>query len=162
MGDAETASTLSLIAGILQLIFSLVMIGMGCFMVLLFLPLMIDPMIMMVMGAFLGLFLIFPIMGGIGLIFAVLWFNWRQFPGEHKTGLIVSGIIALLTIGFIPGLLALIAGAIAPTPSAYRGYVPAPTPPPRPTVKVITRCPHCGADTTGADDRFCWRCGAAL
>ncbi|MFX1565617.1 MAG: hypothetical protein ACFFCH_06465 [Promethearchaeota archaeon] len=162
MGDTETASTLSLIAGILQLIFSLIMIGIGAFSVLLFIPLMIDPMIMTIMGVFLVLFLIYPIMGVIGLIFSVLWINWRQFPGEHKTGLIVSGIIALITIGFIPGLLALIAGAIAPTPSTYRGYVPPPTPHPTPTAKGVARCPHCGADTTGADDRFCWRCGAAL
>ncbi len=158
MGDIETASTLALVAGILQIVFSLIFIAMGGFMVLLFLPLMMDPFLMGIMGAFVIAFLFYPVMGVIGLIFAVLWLNWRQFPSEHKTGLIVTGIISLITVGFIPGLLALIAGVIAPSLSKHRGFVP----PKTSTAKIIRRCPSCGAETTGDDDQFCWSCGAAF
>ncbi len=158
MGDVQTASTLTLVAGILQIIFSLIFIVMGVFMVLLFLPLMMDPYFMSFIGLFLVIYMVYPVMGVIGLIFAVIWLNWRQFPSEHKTGLIVTGVISMLMVGFIPGLLALIAGAIVPSPSEYRGYVP----PKTPTARVVSRCPNCGAEMTGDDDRFCWSCGSAL
>jgi len=157
MGDTETTSTLLLIAGILQIVFSLIFIILGVFLVLLMIAFMMDPFLMM-MGPILIVFLIYPVLGVIGLIFAILWFNWRQFPGEHKTGIIVSGILSLLTVGFIPGLLALIAGVIVPSPSEYRGYLP----PKTPTTRFVKRCPSCGAEMTGDDDRFCWRCGSTL
>ena len=158
MGDVETASTLTLVAGILQIVFSIILIFIGGIMALLFLPLLMDPYFMMIMGYFLMIFMIYPIMGVIGLIFGIIWLNWRQSPGAHKTGLIVSGVLGMLMVGFVPGLLALIAGAIVPSSSEYRGYVP----PPRPTVRVVSRCPSCGVETAGKDDRFCWSCGAAL
>ena len=158
MGDIETASTLTLIAAILQLIFSLILILMGVGLFLLMMPFILDPYFLGFMWPILIAFLINPIMGVIGLVLSVIWLNWRHFPSEHKTGLIVTGVIALIIVGFLPGLLALIAGAITPSQSDYRGYVPPKTAPAR----VVRRCPSCGAETTSDDDRFCWSCGAAL
>jgi hypothetical protein len=68
----------------------------------------------------------------------------------------------LFSIGTIPGILAIIAGAIAPTLSEYRGYEPVKAPTIRTsTVRVISRCSSCGADVN-SEDRFCWRCGSTL
>jgi hypothetical protein len=165
MGNAQTASTLALVAGILQLIFSLLFLVIGVVLVgFLMLPLLYDPSFMMYAGLFwLFLFIFFSVFGVIGLIFGIMWLNWRQFPGSHKTGLIVSGILSLLfSIGTIPGILVIVAGAIAPTPSAYRGYEPVKAPTVRAsTVQVLSRCPSCGSDIN-SDDRFCWRCGSTL
>jgi hypothetical protein len=165
MADAETASILTLVAGILQIVFSLIFMVVGVFLFVgIFWPMIYDPYFMMYRAPWLLLpLLLFAVLGVIGLIFGVIWLNWRQFPAQHKTGLIVTGILALLfSIGSVPGILALIAGAIAPTPSEYIGYMPARAPPVgRQTVRVVSRCPSCSAEIVG-DDRFCWRCGAKL
>ena len=158
MGDEKSASTLVLVAAILQLIISLLSMVGGAFTALTLIPLMIDPFMMMVMGWFiLFAVIINVVIGVVGLIFSILWFNWRHSPSEHKTGLIVTGILGLLLAGFLPGLFALIGGATAPSPTEYIGYEPAKTTP----FKTERRCSSCGAETTG-DDKFCWRCGAAL
>ncbi len=47
-------------------------------------------------------------------IFAIIWLLWRSNPLAHRTGLIATGILGLRSAGFIPGLLVLIAGIIAP------------------------------------------------
>ncbi|MHA2314789.1 MAG: zinc ribbon domain-containing protein [Candidatus Hermodarchaeia archaeon] len=158
MGDVNTASTLVLVAAILQFIMSILSIISGMFFVLMFMGLMFDPFMMGLMGPFLFLTLgVNVVMGIIGLIFGILWLNWRHFPSEHKTGLIVSGILGLLFAGFLPGLLALIAGGITPSPSELPSYQPVKAEP----YRAATGCPSCGANITG-DDKFCWRCGAGL
>lgn len=165
MADAQTASTLTLVAGILQIIFSLLLIVVGVGLVgILMLPFLYDPYFMTYTGPFWLLpFVLFGGFGVVSLIFGVIWLSWRQFPSSHKTGLIVSGILALVFgIGTIPGILVIVAGAIAPTPSEYRGYEPVKTPSVRTsTVRVISRCPSCSADIN-SEDRFCWRCGSTL
>lgn len=160
MGDVQTASTLTFIAAILQIIFSLIFVIIGVlFVCILFIPLMYDPFFL----AFAGVFILLPIIllgifGVIGLVFGFLWLNWRHYPSEHKTGLIVSGVLSLIfSSGYIPGILTIVAGAIAPSPSAYQGYTP--VKPPR--IQPRTRCPYCGAKVT-QQDRFCWRCGSQL
>jgi hypothetical protein len=165
MGDAQTASTLTLVAGILQIIFSLIIIVIGVVLVgILMLPFLYDPYFMMYAGPFwLIPFAIFGVFGVISLIFGIIWLNWRNFPSSHKTGLIVSGILALIFgIGTVPGILALVAGAIAPSPSEFRGYEPVSAPSVKAsTVRVISQCPSCGADINSGD-HFCWRCGGNL
>ena len=61
---------------------------------------------------------VYFVFGIFGLIFMILWFRWRGEPSAHKTGLIVTGILALFLAGFLPGLLVLIAGIIAPGEAA--------------------------------------------
>lgn len=158
MGDVNTASTLVFVAAILQIIISILSMVTGVFSTLMFLSFMLDPLIIAIIGPMLFFSLVFNVvMGVVGIIFSLLWLKWRHYPNEHKTGLIVSGILGLLFGGFIPGLLALIGGAIAPSPSEYPSFEPAKTVP----FKTERRCSSCGAEATG-DDKFCWRCGAVL
>jgi hypothetical protein len=158
MGDVDTASTLVLVAAILVFIISILNVIVGVFFVFLFMPFMFDPFMMGMMGPFVFLSVgINVVLGVIGFIFGILWLNWRHYPSEHKTGLIVSGILGLPFAGIIPGLLALIAGAITPSPSELPSYqLVKPEP-----YRAATSCPSCGANVTG-DDKFCWRCGAGL
>lgn len=158
MGDEQTASTLTLVAAIIQIIISILFIFLGIFLFSLFLPLMYDPLLWTIIGwlAFFPL-LLFGLWGFFGLIVSILWFNWRHNPSEHKTGLIASGILSMIFLGGVSGILALIAGAITPSPSEYPSYEPVR----KPMVQQLLRCPICGANTTGGD-RFCWRCGAQL
>ncbi|MFX1565363.1 MAG: hypothetical protein ACFFCH_05180 [Promethearchaeota archaeon] len=86
MSDQETAATLLLIAAILQLL-----IAIGFFIGIITIPLAI-----------------------VGLVFAILWLQWRSDPLPHKTGMIVTGILALILTGVIPGILALVAGVVLP------------------------------------------------
>ncbi len=158
MGDENTASTLVLVAAILQLIFGLFSFIGAAFNALTVSPFMSDPFMMMILGWFIFFSIVFNIVIGIiGIIFAMLWLNWRHSPSEHKTGLIVSGILGLLFGGILPGLLALIGGIIAPEPTAYPSFEPAKTMP----YRTEKRCSICGAEATG-DDKYCWRCGARL
>lgn len=158
MGDENTASTLVLVAAILQLIVGLFYFVSATFNALTIPPIMVDPFMTMILGWFIIFSIVFStVMGIVGIIFAMLWLSWRHSPSEHKTGLIVSGILGLLFGGILPGLLALIGGAIAPEPSAYPSFEPVKTMP----YRTEKRCSSCGAETT-ADDKYCWRCGARL
>jgi hypothetical protein len=118
---------------------------------------MFDPFMMMLMGWMILFSIILNIVTGVvGIIFSILWFNWRHYPSEHKTGLIVSGILGLF-LGVIPGILTLIGGAITPSPTEYISFETVKTMP----YRTERRCSSCGAEAT-ADDKFCWRCGAHL
>jgi hypothetical protein len=154
MSDEQTASTLTLVAAILQLIMSL---GVASIMFIMILPLFgLDPFL----WSFLWVVMVLPMaLGLIGIIFAILWFSWRKEPSRHKTGLIVSGVLGLLFAGLIPGLLALIAGAIAPAPSAYVPSMPMKLAQP---VRGIRYCPSCGQAIDDTYAQYCWRCGASL
>ena len=109
MADEGTARTLTTIAAWLQLIFFLVGLGFIAFMFILF-P---DPLLFLIVA---GIYVVFSI---FGIIFFILWFQWKNDPSAHKTGLIVTGILGLfLAFGWLPGLLVLIAGIIAPSEAA--------------------------------------------
>lgn len=160
MSDEQTASTLTLVAAILQLLMSLGTVALSLLMFLPLFGLVSDPFIWSILGAVLLLPIALSLTGFIfGFIFAILWFSWRAYPSRHKTGLIVSGVLGLIFAGFIPGLLALIAGAIAPMPSAYIAPMPAKVMEP---VKGIRYCPACGQAIDDAYAQYCWRCGAML
>jgi hypothetical protein len=111
MGDEDTARTLVLVGAILQLIISILFLLLGAlafFAMILFIG--FEPDIIWLLA--LPLFLL--IGGGVSLIFTLLWFSWRSHPAAHKSGLIVTGILGMIFGGFLPGLLVLIGGAIAP------------------------------------------------
>ncbi|MDO8056999.1 MAG: hypothetical protein Q6361_09080 [Candidatus Hermodarchaeota archaeon] len=112
MADEKTASTLVLVAIILQLImviywfYSTYTSYMGYLLLELVFP---------GLGLMMLVFIIYYAIGGvIGLIFLLLWFRWRSAPGLHKNMLILTGVLAIIFSGFLGGLLALIAGIIAP------------------------------------------------
>jgi len=113
MGDEQTAGTLVLVGAILQLIISILLLVLGG---IVFIGMMFFLEAMDILEVILVLLLpiIFFIMGGLSLIFAIMWMNWRSHPSAHKTGLIVTGILGLIFGLFLPGLLVLIGGAIAP------------------------------------------------
>lgn len=159
MGEQGTASTLVLVAAIIQIIFSLFNVVLGGFSFVILLPIMVDPLFWALMFPFvLSSLIVNLVFGLIGLIFAVFWFNWRENPSNHKTGLIVTGIFALIFAGFIPGLLALIGGAITPSPSELPVYAPVK----KPTAPSRKYCPSCGAQISDPRDMYCWNCGGAL
>lgn len=114
MADEGTAKTLVLIAAILQLIFVIygaysIVTSLGLIMLLLSDPLGI--LIFMMVGWIYIYYIIWII---FGVIFMLLWFLWRGNPSGHKTALIVTGILGMFLAGFLGGLLALIAGILAP------------------------------------------------
>lgn len=101
---SDTAKTLVLIGGILNL---LIAIGMIVLFVVMFGWMLLDPLLMMfaIMAG-----LIFIVAAILGLLFGILPLMWRNEPGAHRVGLIILGILSLGTIG---GLLLLIGGIIA-------------------------------------------------
>lgn len=108
----ETASTLVLIGAIFQLIAAIAFLLLGG----------AGFIIPLILGAGLDFWLLLPafffIGGIIGLIFAILWFGWRKDPSANKTALIITGILALIFGGVLPGLLVLIGGVVAGGDSA--------------------------------------------
>ena len=119
MADEGTAGTLVFIAAILQLIFFILFLGLGVWNLLWMLPLLVDPFFFLIFGiVFMTSVILFIIWGVFGIIFMILWFMWRSNPSAHKTGLIVTGILGLFLAGFLPGLLALIGGIMAPGEAA--------------------------------------------
>jgi hypothetical protein len=109
MADEGTARTLVTVAAWLQLIFFLAGLGVIAWFFILF-P---EPLIFLFIAGFYVVFSIF------GIIFFILWFQWKNDPTAHKTGLIVTGVLGLfLAFGWLPGLLVLIAGIIAPSEAA--------------------------------------------
>jgi hypothetical protein len=118
MADEGTASTLVLVGAILELILFLAGIGLIAMTYMLFAPLIaLDPTGLMMM-AFLMTAVIYIVFDIFGIIFFILWFKWRSEPSAHKTALIVTGILGLFLAWFIPALLVLIAGIIAPGEAA--------------------------------------------
>jgi len=103
----ETASTLILVGAVFQLLASIIILFLGGagFLIPIF------------FGGTIGLWIFVPafffIGGIISLIFIILWLNWRHDPSAHKAALIISGFIALIIGGFLPGVFVLIGGAIA-------------------------------------------------
>jgi len=159
MGDEGTASSLIYAGAIIQLIFVVIFFGLAGFIFALLAPFMFDPFIAEYFWIItLSISLVFIILGIIDLIFVLLWFNWRHEPGQHKVGLIVTGIIGLLFTGFIPGLLVLIGGAIAPEHDKIITGVPSWTPAP---AKGLRYCSVCGTQIEPGD-RYCPKCGASL
>ena len=171
MADEGTSSTLVIIAAVLQLIFFfLLAAGTGIVaMAAIFLPSIPpsalppgSPPIEVLIGMMYGYVVLLGVMTVFALIFSILWFMWRGSPSQHKVGLIVTGILALLFSGFLPGLLALIGGAIAP-----RGETAASSP--TTTVKAtpseskagVKYCASCG-NSVNPDDQFCGVCGASV
>lgn len=115
MADEGTAKTLVLVAAIITLVMIIwsaysVVTSLVWIMELLAIPI-IGFMLFMTIG-FIYIFYILWIV--FGIIFMLLWFAWRGNPSGHKTGLIVTGVLGLFLAGGIGGLLALIAGIIAP------------------------------------------------
>jgi hypothetical protein len=75
--------------------------------VIFFLPSIISPEVRVLIRPILILFLLFPVMGLVGLYFANLWLKWRHNPREQKTNLILTGIFALIFSGLVAGLMIL-------------------------------------------------------
>ena len=116
MSEETTATTLILIGAIFQLIIAIVLIigGAGS---------SIGTAIGILLGGIsdpLGWIWVFvpgvPLMvfGILALLFGIYWLRWRHTPQEFKQKLIMTGVIALIFTGVIPGLLVLIGGAIVP------------------------------------------------
>lgn len=181
MADEGTASTLVLVAAIIQIIFVIIGAGLTG---LIFLAIMllgsIDPSMLppdvfppgFSMADFMSVMnvaLIYGIILGIGtvvgFIFLILWLMWRRSPSEHKTGLIITGIIGLILGGGIPGLLALIGGAIAEKKEDLLPPSPArPSAPKEPAKPMAPSqfCHACGHPLTNPNAQFCDNCGASL
>jgi hypothetical protein len=132
----STEETLTLVAGILFIIGFIIDLIFGALAMLAWLPMqqmiammeammpgssaLLLPALMVLMIEMIVLFVI----GFIGLIFGILCLRWRSDTTGHKTGLIIIGIIAIIlgctaifslyaAFGFIPGILALIAGIMS-------------------------------------------------
>jgi hypothetical protein len=101
---SDTAKTLVLIGGILNLIGALAFIMVF---VLIFGWMLIDPMLAMI-ALIVGAIFIIPAI--LGLLLGLLPLMWRNEPEEHRVGLIIIGV---LTLGSIGGILILIGGIIA-------------------------------------------------
>ncbi len=114
MSDETTATTLILIGAIFQIIIAIFLLIGGA-----------GSSIGTVIGLILGgssnpldwVWVFVPgvplmVFGILGLLFGISWLRWRHTPSEYKQNLILTGIIALIFTGVLPGLLVLIGGAI--------------------------------------------------
>ena len=125
--NINTIRTLTLIAGILFLIQFVSAIVFAATAWLIFPSLLaaftpsLDPATLaMITTIFTWLVTFVPIISILAsiptLIVAILTLRWRHAPEIHKMGLIIIGILGLLWLGTLPGLLALIAGALVEEP----------------------------------------------
>jgi hypothetical protein len=171
MADEGTSSTLVIIAAVLQLIFFfLLAVVTGLLaMVATFLPSIPpsalppgSPPIDVLIGMMYGYVVLLAVMTVFALIFSILWFMWRGSPSQHRVGLIITGILALLFSGFLPGLLALIGGAITPSEStAVATPVSKPKVSPPESKTGVKYCAACG-NPVDPDAQFCGICGASV
>ena len=169
MADEGTSSTLVIVAAVFQLILLFVFAGLaGLFAIVLPLLPMLPPSelppgfpladLMLVSQ---GLFGYMVIAAVLSLFFTIFWLMWRGQPSQHRVGLIITGIIGLILTGFLPGLLALIGGALAKEgggPPPVARPVPKTAAPPAETARF---CPSCGNPLDPPDAQFCGVCGAA-
>ena len=116
MSDESTAITLILVGAIFQLIIAILLIlgGLGS---------SIGTAIGFLIGGISDpldwIWVFIPgvpllVFGILGLVFGISWLRWRHTPLEYKQNLILTGILALIFTGVLPGLLVLIGGAIVP------------------------------------------------
>ena len=106
---SDTAKTLVLIGGLLNLIGALIFIGIF---VVSFGWWFTDPTLAILAFVIGGIFLIPAI---LGLLFGLRPLRWRDEPGQHRVGLIIIGVLTIFSIG---GILILIGGIIAKEESA--------------------------------------------
>ena len=95
----------------------------------------------------------------LSLILAIIWMFWRKEPSKYRAPLVITGVIALILTGFLGGLLAIIAGAIAekkPKPGTFPQKEPAPVAP----AKGVAFCSACGAALAEPNATYCGACGA--
>jgi hypothetical protein len=158
MVDEGSSQTLVLVAAILELFF---MLGYGAIAIFfLFGNLLIisgDPT-NPIIGLGWGMFGLFAFLAVTSLFLMIVWFIWRTQPSQHRTALIITGVIGLLT-SLIPGILVIIAGAIAPSPEALPQRRPAPMPVAPKSGAPRHYCEYCGAIILDPDARFCGTCG---
>jgi hypothetical protein len=116
LSDETTATTLILAGAIIQIVIAIIFLLGG-------LVSIIGTAIGILLGgistpldwiwaAFPGIPLM--VLGLLGLVFGIYWYRWRHTPTDHKRKLVLTGILALVFTGVLPGLIVLIAGAIAP------------------------------------------------
>ncbi len=173
MADEGTSSTLVLVGAVLQLIFFFVLAGMTALFAMVYAVLPTIPLsalppgtppIAEFMTVMMGIMISTAIMTVFALVFTIVWFMWRGNPSQHKVGLILTGILGLVFSGFLPGLLALIGGAIASKKSTY---IPAPTPTkkevaPLKSTEGVKYCSACGNPVADPNAQFCGVCGASI
>jgi hypothetical protein len=172
MADEGTASTLVLIAGIIQLIFMFIIAALaGLFAIVIpFLstipPSEIPPGLTItdLVNTAIVLVGVLGVLTILALIFSILWLMWRNEPSRHRVGLIVTGILGLIFGGVLPGLLALIGGAIAKPEPDYIPPAPPSTPSAAPAEKAaaVQYCPSCGNPIVNPNAEFCGVCGTRL
>ena len=169
MVDEGTSSTLVIVAAVFQLILLFVFAGLaGLFAIALPLlstipPSLLPPGVTLVEFVIISqwLFGFMAIAAVLSLFFTIFWLMWRGQPSQHRVGLIITGIIGL-GIGFLPGLLALIGGAIAKgdyeSPPVARPAPKTAAPP----AEAARYCPSCGNPVDPSGAQFCGVCGAAI
>lgn len=170
MADEGTSSTLVIVAAVFQLILLFIFAGLaGLFAFVLPLLSTIPPSLLPPDMTLAELLLVSQVLFGymaiaavLSLIFTILWLMWRGQPSQHRVGLIITGIIGLILTGFLPGLLALIGGAIAKeAPEAIPGTRPTPTPK-APPAEAVIYCSSCGNPVDPPGAQFCGVCGASI
>ena len=118
MGDQQTASTLTLVAAIIQIIISVLFIILGVFLSLLFLPLMYDPYLWMIVGWWIFLpLLLCSVWGFIGLtIMNELIIDLFNAP----IGLTVLNGSIILALMSVPIIVSIGEDSLKAVPDSYR------------------------------------------
>ncbi|MFX1562743.1 MAG: hypothetical protein ACFFDP_05505 [Promethearchaeota archaeon] len=123
MAEIGTVKTLVLVGAIIQLLFIVYFVYQ-----IIILPITYQYLIDLLSALpgfpsgmealFAGLILASQIMSAVEIIFcvilAVIWLYWRKDPAMHKTGLILTGVLGLIFVGFLGGLFVLIAALLIP------------------------------------------------
>ena len=95
----------------------------------------------------------------LSLVLSILWIFWRKEPSQHRVALISTGAAALVLAGFLGGLLALIAGALAEK-KPKTGAIPVAKSTDSTPGKSVAYCSACGAALPHPDASYCGTCGA--
>lgn len=158
MVDESFASSIVLSAIILLGFFTLLALANIVFISFGVLPFLMDPIFLTFMMVILwGAIVPSALCTFVGIILIITWLGWRHNPSEHRNGLKITGVIAAICCGVVPGILAIVAGAMEP--QIAKPYTHTPPMLPQPT--EIQRCPYCGAEASPTDI-YCWKCGSAF